>query len=68
MAVLQAAAAVSTIVSLPFTIRPVILKSRPKSKLKKWNMRIEKISATIASSRDMIMPEEMEKFLAGLQL
>ena len=68
VAVLNAAASISTILESPFTIVPVIRQSRPKSKLQKWSERIEEISAKVASNRDAIKPEEMELFLEGLRL
>ena len=41
---------------------------RPKYKLKKWSIRIEQISAVVASKGDMITPEKMTDFLKALQL
>lgn len=70
---LNTAAEISAVLGVPLAAFPVglaihgKLKSfRPKNKLKKWSIRIEQISATVASQGNMITPEEMEKFLIML--
>jgi hypothetical protein len=72
---LNVVSTITGILGVPITAVPVgltiyanIQSFRPKIKLKKWSIRIEQISAIVASNGDMIMPEEMEKFLEGLQL
>ena len=72
---LNAAAGISAVLGVPLAAVPVgltihgtVQSFRPKSKLKKWSIQIEQISAVVASKGDMIMPEEMEEFLRLLEL
>jgi len=72
---LNAAAGISAVLGVPlaaipvgFTIHGTLQSLRPKSKLKKWSIRIEQISAVVASKGDMIKTLEMEKFLRLLEL
>jgi hypothetical protein len=41
---------------------------RPNYKLQKWVIRVEQISAKLASNGDMITREELERFLKVLEV
>ena len=65
-----AAAGISAVLGVPlaatpvgFTIHSALQSLRPNSKLKKWIIRIQHISAAVASDGDVITPQELEKFL-----
>ena len=71
---LNVAAGISAILGIPIaavpvglTIHSTIQNFGPKSRLKKWTIRIEQISAVVASKGDMLTPEEMERFLRVLE-
>ena len=70
---LNTASAISAVVGVPLASVPVGLaihstleSLRPKSKLKKWSIRVEHISTVVVSKADMLTSEEMEKFLTVL--
>jgi len=71
---LNAAAGISAVLGVPLTAVPVGLtihgtmqSLRPKTKLKKWSIRIEQISSVIASKGDMLTPKEIDRFLRALR-
>ena len=71
---LTAAAGISTILGVPlaaapvgFTIHNALQSFRPNSKLKKWIIRVQQISAEVASNGDEINPKELETFLKALE-
>ena len=72
---LAAAAGISAVLGVPLGAAPVgfnILNAlqsfHPNSNLKKWIIRVQKISAEIASKGDEIEPKELEAFLKVLEL
>ena len=75
---LNASASIVTILGLPVTallppvgllIHSLLQAFRPKSKYKKWVIRVQQVSAVLASIEDDSIPkEELEKFLELLQL
>ena len=72
---LTVAAEIATIVGAPlavtnvgFTIHKALQSIRPYSKLKKWTIRVQHISAAVAAVGDIITPEELESFLLVLEL
>ena len=71
---LNAAAGISAVLGVPISAVPIglalhgtVQSFRPKSKLKKWSIRIEQISTTIASKGDILKPQELEEFLGVLK-
>ena len=72
---LNAAAGISAVLGVPLTAAPVgftihnaLQSLRPYSKLKKWTIRVQHISAAVAAVGDIITPEELESFLLVLEL
>ena len=72
---LNVAAGISAVLGVPLasvpvglTIHSTVQSFRPKTKLKKWSIRIEQISSVIASKGEVITPEEMRDFLRKLKL
>ena len=72
---LAIAAGISTVLGAPlaavpvgFAIHNTFQSFHPNSKLKKWIIRIQQISAEIASKGDEIEPKELEIFLKVLEL
>ena len=54
--------------NLGFSIHKALQSIRPYSKYKKWTIRVQQISAVVASHGDVMTPEELESFLRVLEL
>ena len=69
---LTLAAEIATLVGAPtnvgFTIHKALQSIRPSSKLKKWTIRVQQISAVVAAVGDAIEPDELHTFLKVLKL
>ena len=72
---LTLAAEIATLVGPPiaatnvgFTIHKALQSIRPYSKLQKWTIRVQQISAVVAAVGNEIEPDDLKTFMKVLQL